>query len=229
VSLFTLFLLISGLPWALVWGSAFKELRSIGKPAVEQGWVISEHAHHTSDQAQPLALTQNIVDQAQALAFAFPAELSVDKNSQWKLSSQNQNRTLRADAWFDAQTGKLENTSRFADRPLIDRIIGIGISAHEGHLFGWINQLLGLIVALGLITVSVSGFILWRKRKPQGNLGAPPYVANPGIGATVLGITLLLAAVLPVLAASLILLLILEKGVLQRIPSVRNWLGLGAH
>jgi uncharacterized iron-regulated membrane protein len=114
----------------------------------------------------------------------------------------------------------------FTQRPLTDRIIGIGIAAHEGQLFGWLNQLLGLLTALGLITLCISGFIMWRKRAPHGALGAPPPVPDARLGKGFIAIILLAAIVLPVLGASLIVLLALERLVLRKIPRARDWLGL---
>ena len=58
----------------------------------------------------------------------------------------------------------------------------MGISAHEGHLFGWINQAIGVFTALSLILVSVSAVILWWSRRPEGILGAPkPKEASPAM------------------------------------------------
>ncbi|WP_262503951.1 PepSY domain-containing protein [Sphingosinithalassobacter sp. CS137] len=39
---------------------------------------------------------------------------------------------------------------------------------------GRANQLLGTLTALGLATLSLSSFVLWWRRRPEGKLGAPP-------------------------------------------------------
>ena len=52
----------------------------------------------------------------------------------------------------------------------MDRIVGVGIAAHEGQLFGWPNQLLGLLTAVGLILLCASGLIMWWRRREQGVL-----------------------------------------------------------
>ena len=232
VSLFTLFLLISGLPWALVWGSAFKEVRSLAKPAIQQNWSISSadelHNHGNENTAHNLILTQSLLEKGQVLNFAHPVEFAPARNKphQWQLSSQHQNRPLRSNAWFDAKTESLIDLKHFSDKSTVDKVVGIGIAAHEGHLFGWFNQFLSLLTTLGLVLVSVSGFILWRKRKPNGALGAPAVQANAAVTKTVWGITILLALFLPLLAVSLISLTILELCLFRYIPSLRKWLGL---
>ena len=234
VAFFTLFLLISGLPWTTVWGGAFKELRSLGKPPITQDWttkkVSAAHEHHQSIVVPTLwALNDNIVKQAQALNFAAPVTIAPAKNSpdQWQVSSNHQNRTLRAEAWLDASTEQIIKTRAFADKGAVDKIVGVGISVHEGQLFGWANQLLGLFTAISLITLSITGFILWLKRKPTGTLGAPVYVTTT-VSKTIWAFTFVLASLLPLLAISLLALIILEYCLLRRIPALRNWLGLQA-
>ena len=144
----------------------------------------------------------------------------------WTAKSQHQNRPLRADAWLNGETGEVIRVKPFQERPLIDRIVGIGVAAHEGQLFGWFNQLLGVITAVGLLTISVSGFVLWRRRKPVRELGAPPPLPDARMGKTVAMITLLLAAVLPLLAISMAIIVLLERLVLRRFEPSRRWLGL---
>jgi uncharacterized iron-regulated membrane protein len=146
--------------------------------------------------------------------------------SEWTAKSNAQNRPQRADAYFSAQTGELINYQDFSQRHLIDRVVGIGVAAHEGQLFGWFNQLLGLLTALGLILISVSGFIMWRKRAPSGVLGAPPIMPEAKIGKGFVVIILLAAVVLPVLGISLIAIFIVEKIIFSHWSGAKNWLGL---
>jgi uncharacterized iron-regulated membrane protein len=54
---------------------------------------------------------------------------------------------------------------RFQDRHFLDQLVSYGIAAHEGRLFGWLNQVIGLFTALALVTLSVAGVILWWKRR----------------------------------------------------------------
>lgn len=234
---FTLFLLISGLPWALVWGSAFKELRQLNSPhhhsAAPADWSLrsSEPANAVEPanaaKTTTIHLPDVLVQNALALNFAPPVELApadVQANT-WVARSQTQNRPLRADAWFD-DSGDLIRTQDFAEKPVLDRIIGTGIAAHEGQLFGWFNQLLGVFTTSGLMLMSLSAFILWRRRKPKDALGAPPPLPNERVSKVVGGVILVLALLLPLLAASIAVILLLECLVLKRIQGARRWLGL---
>src|SRR3546814_12461790 len=106
---------------------------------------------------------------------------------------------------------------RAADKHVIDRAVNIGIAWHEGQLFGRINQLIGVATALALFTLAVSGFLMWRRRKPGDALGAPPRPRDPARLRAVAAIVLALAAFLPLLAASLILTLIFQRLVPPRL------------
>jgi len=105
----------------------------------------------------------HLVATVQPLHLAAPVLISPPskKSPDWTASSKAQNRPLRADLVLDEVTGKIKSRKNFADRPLLDRIIGTGVAIHEGQLFGWLNQLLGLLTALGLVLLSVSAILLW--------------------------------------------------------------------
>ena len=233
ISAMVLFLLITGLPWSLVWGSAFKELRQWNASPIKQDWSLSRTEEKKN--AEKITVIQPYVSEillarSIALNIAPPALLSVSRDDPnvWQLKSRHQNRPLRSDAWLNGETGELIRKKSFNERSVIDRVIGIGVAAHEGQLFGWFNQLLGVVTAVGLVFMSISGFVLWRRRNPVGVLGAPPLMPDIRVGKTVAIITLLLAAVLPLLAISMLIILLVERLVLRRFERSCRWLGLQA-
>jgi uncharacterized iron-regulated membrane protein len=232
-----LVLLVSGLPWTSVWGDAFKAVRG----AVAQDWTTGgskggdEHAEHdhmamTRDAAAApsLDMIDTIVTKAQREALAFPVLIEPPSAATrvWTVKSDAQNRPLRVTLTYDAVTGTEQSRKTFVDRPVVDHVIGYGVAWHEGQLFGWINQAIGVFTALSLLTLMVSGFVLWRRRKPDGRLGAPPVPAVPARIGGVVVIMLLLAAVLPLLALSLVVLFLFDRLALPRLPKLATWLGL---
>lgn len=238
VSIFALFLLISGLPWAMVWGDAFQQVRALtGTAAVRQDWSQSrsaEHAQHQADAAAgvvsvdgDLAL-QAIVARAVGLGLVAPVVIVPPKPAMpfWQVRSDTPNRPLRATVWLSPRTGAEVARETFSDRHIIDRVIGIGIAGHEGRLFGLANQLLGLATALGLVVLCVSAFFLWRSRAPEGSLGAPPPIPDARIGWGLGALILTAGVLLPVLGMCLIAVALLERAVLSRWPAARRWLGL---
>ena len=233
VAFFALFLLLTGLPWTLVWNTGFNTLRDLVEgPRAVQEWTVSreheQHLNQSAGMAGHVHLDKRVVAAATALQLAAPAELSLDPEvpGTWLLASDNGNRLLRTRAWIAADTGAVLDLKPYSERNALDLAIGIGISAHEGQLFGWLNQLLALLTALALMAMSISGFLLWRKRKPALGLGAPQALPSQRLERGVAMLTLLLAALLPLLALSLLLLWLLEHLLLRRLPQVRDWLGL---
>jgi len=259
-------LLLTGLPWADVWGTGFKAVRQeMGWVKGEQDWTIGgrapdadgDHAEHdhaammaggglarstshvmpdgtvmTMDMT-PVGLSQ-IVAEAKSEHLAFPVivtppgapqRFGAKAGPNWTVRSDAQNRPLRVTIKYDAMTGKEISREGFAEKHIIDRVVGYGVAWHEGALFGWFNQLIGLLTAVMLITLAVSGFLMWRKRKPADALGALPFPRERRI-ARLVPVILLLAALLPLLAASLIVMLLLDRLLLPRLPRLSAWLGM---
>jgi uncharacterized iron-regulated membrane protein len=144
----------------------------------------------------------------------------------WMAKSTTPNRPKQVDLTMDGTTGEIVKRANFEDKHVIDRIVGTGIALHEGRLFGWPNQLLGLFTALGLVLVSLSSVVMWMRRKRPGTLGAPIATSAPRFSIGLLLIFAVLAAYLPLFGASALAILILEKTILSRIPRLADWLGL---
>ena len=258
ISGFALLLLLTGLPWTGVWGSAFQALRT------EVGWVKGSAPWDIDGQASPAAVQTAVavherhggavwpdvsvapyspdaldamVRRAAAEQLAFPVIVTVPGGPGrfgqpgemiWTMRSDAQN-TPRQQIIRFALDGRQElSREGFQDGHIIDRIVGYGIAWHQGQLFGWINQLIGVLTALGLVTLAASGFLMWRRRKPVGKLGAPLTETVPPAMGGVVAILLGLALLLPLLAFSLVLVFIMERFVFSRIPRLAAWLGLSA-
>ncbi|MBB3862227.1 putative iron-regulated membrane protein [Novosphingobium hassiacum] len=249
-----LVLLATGLPWASVWGSGFKAVRSeLGLVKGRQAWStggeaaeVDPHAMHdhnvmagpensrvTRTTEGPTLSTFVAKAQSQHLPFPVmivppgaPQAFGAPPRPDWTVRSDTQNRPLAQTLRFDAATGALIARETFADSHPIDRIVGYGIAWHEGALFGVVNQIIGLATALMLITLSVSGFLMWRRQKARNRLGAPLPATQSGSSLKLLAIIVGLAALLPMLAISIPLVLAIEWLLLRRIPGAARWLGL---
>ena len=265
VSLFAIFLLLTGLPWAKNWGGYLKQVRALtGASSATMDWTNGraaelaqrraqdagtravqndEHADHMAmggmvlgrmampGMAAPLdryAPLDRMVPTVMALQLPPPVSISppIRKKGGWTAKSDTPNRPQRVDLKLDATTGAVTQRTNFNQRPWIDQAVGFGVAAHEGQLFGPLNQALGVFTASGLVTMAVSAAVMWWRRRPEGRLGAPPALAERRVGAGLIAVTVLLAIYLPLLGASLIVVLLLEQLVLRRIPPVARWLGL---
>ena len=149
------------------------------------------------------------------------------KNSNWQARSDTQNRPQRETLSFDARSFALVKREDFSGKALIDKVVGVGVAAHEGHLFGLANQLLSLFTALAFLTLVVTSTLMWLRRRPTGELGAPPLSAPPRFAT---GLVLIIAALgifLPTLGLSLIGVFAFEAVAPRILPGLAAWLGLG--
>lgn len=232
VSFFALFLLLSGLPWAKSWGSYLKTVRSVAAGrAVAQDWSIGHAEHDGMVMAPPIASNaplDRIVAAVRPLRLTAPVLIAPPARAgqPWTAKNDAANRPQRTDLTLDGGTGAILSRKDFARRPLIDRIVGYGVSAHEGQLFGLANQLLGLFTAVGLMLLSISSVVLWWRRRPADVLGAPPVLIRPPAAAGFVMLLVALGIVLPLLGGSMLAVLLVERTVLRRLPRGRRWLGL---
>ncbi|HLJ11772.1 MAG TPA: PepSY domain-containing protein [Planctomycetaceae bacterium] len=253
ISCLALFLLLSGLPWAKSWGNYFKAARRvIGAAVAQQDWTTGSdrasgksksisggHGEHGGGSGRrngrPRAPTpKDLTPLDRIAAMIRPLELlppvliapPARDSANWTAKSMTQNRPQRVNLVVDGTTGTIVSREDFGDRHLIDRIVGTCVAAHEGQLFGWPNQLLGLVTAGGLLLMCVSGVTLWWRRREQGVLGAPRVALSPRVSIGLIVLVVMLGIYLPMFGGSLLVVLTAEKSILSRIPSVRHWLGL---
>jgi uncharacterized iron-regulated membrane protein len=144
----------------------------------------------------------------------------------WTAASDAADRSLRSEVKLDGATGAVVSRSGFADKHIIDRLIGYGISVHEGAFFGLFNQILGTLTAAFLVLLAVSGAIMWWRRRPIGLLGAPIPLTPPRFGPGLIALIVALGLYMPMFGATLVAVLLTERLVLSRLPATRRWLGL---
>jgi uncharacterized iron-regulated membrane protein len=146
----------------------------------------------------------------------------------WTAKSDTRDRPLQVDLVLDPNTGAILKRTGFSSKPFLDRVIGTGIAAHEGALFGWLNKLLSLFTTVGLATLALSGLVMWRRRKPEAVLGAPAPLRPVRFSAALITLMVALGLYFPFLGGSMLLVLLTERFILRRIPTTQHWLGLSA-
>ena len=240
VSVFVIFMLVSGLPWAKSWGGYLQTVRHLaGQAVVRPDWTAgrsAELAQRAALSAGSLAGQQvaggeemagmamgprrprpalppgayaavdRVAPTVAALHLAYPVLVSppLRPGGSWSARSDAQDRPKRVNLTLDGRTGALLKRQDFSQRNWVDQAVGVGVAAHEGQLFGWPNQLLGLFTAMSLLAVSVSAVVLWWRRRPDGVLGAPVPAGPPRFSAVLLAIIIGLGVLLPLLGASLV-------------------------
>lgn len=77
----------------------------------------------------------------------------------------------------DGATGQITDASWFADWPVAAKLAAWGIQLHMGTLFGVVNQVVLVALAIALLTVIIRGYVMWWRRRPTrgtGTFGRPP-------------------------------------------------------
>ncbi|MEP9359702.1 PepSY domain-containing protein [Sphingomonas sp. KR3-1] len=252
VSLGAVFLIASGLPWAKNWGDYLKQVRvATGTAPLRQDWsagsvadaaaradldkgvraMLDEHAEHhgmTMPHVQPTGpALDRVVAKATTLGLAAPAEVSPPSKpgGRWLVQSQAEDRTLRVSVEI-GDDGAVIGSQRFAERHWIDRAVGYGVAIHEGAWLGLLNQLVNLTVLLGLVMLALSSIVLWWRRRPQGELGAPAAKHPLKHSWALVGATLLLGLLLPLFGITLAIAAAFEAAATRIAPGLSRWMGL---
>ncbi|GAB2576210.1 PepSY domain-containing protein [Dyella jejuensis] len=265
VSMFALFLLLSGLPWSKSWGGMLRTIRqTYAATATPPDWTTGsaadrariqaentppsgEHAMHMAigmdmsmpgmdmhdarraspidyspiDRLVPVVAAQHLVP---PVLIAPPSQ----RSPAWTARSDTDDRPRRSELVLDAARAAVVQRTAFAQKPLLDRIIGYGVAIHEGALFPPLNQILGVFTALGLITLCTSAVVMWWRRRPAGVLGAPPALASARYPDLLLGLLVLLGTLLPLLGLSMLAVWLIERCGLRRWKHASAFLGLAS-
>lgn len=125
---------------------------------------------------------------------------------------------------IDRYSGNILADVRWSDYGFVPKAVEMGISVHMGKYFGLANQLLMLFASLVLMLLSVTGVVLWWRRRPQalGLIGAPPmpkHVQNWRLPVALIAVS---GFIFPLMGLSLVVVLLLDFLLLSRIPVLRR-------
>ena len=239
ISTITLLLLLTGMPWSANWGNYLTWVRNQweatrGAP----DWPIGGGADHTAHAASAPGAVGATRSELRALDALVPlaARLHVPRPvwiappaigvDDWTISSHIQNRPLRVTYTVAPDGATVTGRQGYGDLNIVDRVVNFSIAAHEGQLFGWLNQAILLLNAAGIVIVTASAVVMWWQRRPAHFLGAPAPAASPRLSGALVGAVAALALVLPLFGLTLLLVLVAEKAVLRWAPAAGRWLGL---
>ncbi|KRF49125.1 hypothetical protein ASH01_05695 [Terrabacter sp. Soil811] len=120
--------------------------------------------------------------------------------------------------------GQVVSTYGYDDYPALAKVVSQGIAVHEGRRFGTLNFWLTALFCVAVVVSCVTGPVMWWRRRPRGSgaVGAPrgrmPLASSPLLAVLVVG----LAVLLPVFGASLVVVLLLDRVVIRRVPRLRQ-------
>ncbi len=183
-------------------------------------------------EGQPVTLDA-IVMLARTLGFdqrfqlAFPGdETAVWTISRDTMSNDSANPLDDRTVHVDQYTGRILADVGFGDYGAAGKAMAAGIAFHEGDMGLW-NLVLVNVFCLSIIFLSVSGFVMWWKRRPKGagRLVAPT-VGEPGpLWKTGAFVMLATALLFPLSGAVLFAVLLLDLFVFRQIKPLKKALG----
>ncbi|MEC7965795.1 MAG: PepSY domain-containing protein, partial [Pseudomonadota bacterium] len=135
--------------------------------------------------------------------------------------SASRDRAEQTELIIDQYSGAVLKRHEFGDNPVVARAVSWGISFHQGEMYGWLNLAQNTLAAVLAFVLSLSGFVAWWKRRPAGRLGVPAAPAA-SLGWGMIALVVVLSVLLPLMGASLILALILDRLLLRRLGWFQN-------
>ncbi|MFF4585138.1 PepSY-associated TM helix domain-containing protein [Streptomyces sp. NPDC001388] len=194
------FLSATGLTWSAYAGAHIDELRTSLKqatPSISATVGGGEHAGHDTasgaggDGEHGVGLDR-ILAAARAEGLGDPVEIvpPADATSAYVVKQVQRSWPEKQDSVaIDPATGEVTDVLRFDDFPLLAKLTRWGIDLHTGVLFGLVNQIALMLLALSLILLIVWGYRMWWQRGrgrafgrpvPRGAWAkVPPYVLVP--------------------------------------------------
>ncbi|KAA6481993.1 PepSY-associated TM helix domain-containing protein [Bacillus swezeyi] len=241
-----LFLILTGLPWSGFWGSNFQSIATNSgsgyPPSIWSGSAPSSTVQ-TKDIAEVPWAAENLdvpkskiqgliplsIDDVVTIADregmhpSYTISIPSEKEGVYTLSAFPPKAQDEATIHIDQYSGAVLADYRYDNYGLVGKIVAWGITLHKGTQFGLINQLISLLICLGIILVAVSGFYLWWKRKPKKGLGAPK---APSIKKMKFLLILIigLGILFPLVGLSLIIVWLIDWLIIQRITALKNFL-----
>ena len=194
-------------------------------PASDAHAAHRGHVGHDQGPAAPRISLQQVVDSADArgvqrgYSISFPQGASGVYSVALFADDPRNDATLHLDQY----SGEVLADVRWADYGMVARAVESGVKLHEGKMFGLANQILMALVCLLILFSSVSGLVLWWKRRPAGRLGVPPLRHDLPRWKTAIGVMIVLGMVFPLVGVSLLLMWALDRslGLLPR-PRLAN-------
>jgi len=108
----------------------------------------------------------------------------------------------------------------FEDYPTLAKVVAQGIGLHEGRSFGRWSMAGSTVMCLVVIASCVTGPLMWWKRRPSGSLGAPRGRMLLRATPVLLVGLLAMGVALPFFGLSVLVVLLLDRLVIRRQPSL---------
>lgn len=131
---------------------------------------------------------------------------------------------------IDQYSGKVLGSYGFGDYGVLAKGVEEGIALHEGRRFGAVNLLANLALCLGVLFMAITGPMMWWRRRPKGGpaeagFTAPRRTKDSIRMRGVLVIMVIIGVLFPLGGISMVLVLLLDRFALRRIPRLARVFG----
>jgi uncharacterized iron-regulated membrane protein len=181
----------------------------------------AEHMNHggmSSGPAAPTITLQRVVDIANERKIEPGYSITQPKTADGVFTVSVFADDPRNDATLhvDQYSGKVMADVRYTDYSAVSKATELGVMLHEGKMFGWVNQLLILFICLMVLLSSVSGIVIWWKRRPQNGFGVPPLRHDLPRWKIATVVMLALGIAFPLVGISMLAIWLLDRIALSR-------------
>ena len=190
--------------------------QSVGAHAEHMG-----HGAHMDMPAAPQVTLQSIVDIASRLRVepGYSITLPTTASGVFTVAVFADDPRNDATLHIDQYTGQVLADVRWEHYGLVARATETGVMLHEGKMFGPLNQVIVLLICLMILLSSVSGLVIWWKRRPQGKLGVPPLRHDLPRWKVAVGVMIALGVAFPLVGLSLVAVWLVDRVVMMLRPS----------
>lgn len=210
-----MFVAITGLTWTKYAGARYETIKTeIFQPPESVG--VDSTLKSAAPGASAPANIDKVGQRAEEAKLPNPVRITLpaDDKTAWKAASERQRFPMNRDAIaVNGATGAVTASYDSSTAHWFPKLTSAGISFHQAQLFGVPLQIFMTLLAVGVIAVVVFGYKMWWQRRPRGGMGEPPPIRSwlRNAPLTLLAIVLVLAWLLPTLALSLLIWLVIER------------------
>lgn len=239
------FLAATGLPWSGYWGNnlnLYAGQAGVGYPAQlwddvpksaiptkdvlnKAGWTVENAPVPLSSgsDASSIGLDEAVgVARKAGIAPGFEMAVPGDDTGVYTAAIFPDDLSRERTIHIDQYSAKPLVDLAFQDYGPIGKAIEFGINVHQGQEWGLLNQLVMLATCLAIILASVSGVVMWWKRRPNGKVGVPPYPADPKVYRALWIVAIAVGIAFPVTGLAILIMVAADLLIIRTVPPLRR-------
>lgn len=236
----TLFLVVTGLPWSILWGEGLSRVAQFNPalfgpaPTIGGPVLVSSTApthHDANSEALPWVMRHHVVAAGSrsnrplnlvgAFALAQGAGLTSSRllivypsgDGLFTAVQRSDRAQGQRVVHMDAGSGEIISDVAFKDYSLLGKAVEWGVTTHMGRQFGRANQLVGLAACIAIIGSVFTAFWMWWRRRPSGGFGVPGGSRKARLPPALATALVGLAVLLPLAGLSLLIVLAIDRGI----------------